>query len=93
MASVGPTLKTLGFSAQRPLYRAEQADAVGVPPWKDIEYPKITAEAQTAGGHTEQADGCSVRRVVRECLHAVEFNRAGSDSENSSMRSPSSMER
>ena len=27
---------------------------------------------------TEQADGCSVRRLVRDCLHAVEFDRAGS---------------
>ena len=34
VASVGRTLKTLGFSAQRPLYRAEQADPAAVRRWR-----------------------------------------------------------
>src|SRR5919204_3252453 len=50
VASVGRTLHGLGFSAQRPLYRAEQADPVAVARWKDTEYPKIAAAAKAAGG-------------------------------------------
>src|SRR3954463_14572953 len=50
VASVGRTLHDLGFSAQRPLYRAEQADPVAVARWKQTEYPTIAAAAQAAGG-------------------------------------------
>src|SRR5215218_6819384 len=48
VASVGLTLHNLGFSAQRPLYRAEQADPVAVARWREIE----AALAQLPGGHT-----------------------------------------
>ena len=40
----------MGFSAQRPLYRAEQADPAAVAHWKEVEYPKIAAAAKAAGG-------------------------------------------
>src|SRR3954452_25172825 len=50
VASVGRPLHELGFSAQRPLYRAEQADPAAVARWKEIEYPTIAAAATAAGG-------------------------------------------
>src|SRR3954468_11863963 len=50
VASVGRTLHDLGFSAQWPLYRAEQADPVAVARWREIEYPTIAAAAKAAGG-------------------------------------------
>src|SRR5215213_5412796 len=50
VASVGRTLHDLGFSAQRPLYRAEQADPAAVARWKAVEYPTIAAAAKAAGG-------------------------------------------
>ena len=46
VASVGRTLHDLGFSAQRPLYRAEQADPGAVHRWKETEYPAIAAAAR-----------------------------------------------
>src|SRR3954452_10546614 len=42
VASVGRTLHDLGFSAQRPLYRAEQADPAAVARWKQAEYPRAS---------------------------------------------------
>src|SRR3954465_10825931 len=57
VASVGRTLHNLGFSAQRPLYRAEQADPAAVARWKEVEYPAIAAAAKAAG-----ARGTSPRR-------------------------------
>src|SRR4051812_7151883 len=50
VASVGRTLHHLGFSVQRPLYRAEQADPVAVARWREVEYPAIAAAAKAAGG-------------------------------------------
>ena len=61
VASVGRTLHALGFSAQRPLYRAEQADPVAVARWKQIDYPKIAAAAKAAGGTVYFADEAGVR--------------------------------
>ena len=61
VASVGRTLHDLGFSAQRPLYRAEQADPVAVARWKDVEYPKIAAAAKAAGGTVYFVDEAGVR--------------------------------
>lgn len=60
-ASVGRTLHALGFSAQRPLYRAEQADPAAVVRWKQVEYPKIAAEARGAGGTVFFVDEAGVR--------------------------------
>src|SRR3954466_6523951 len=61
VASVGRTLHDLGFSAQRPLYRAEQADPVAVARWKQTEYPTIAAAAQAAGGTVFFVDEAGVR--------------------------------
>ncbi|HEX2298662.1 MAG TPA: IS630 family transposase [Pseudonocardiaceae bacterium] len=61
VASVGRTLHDLGFSAQRPLYPAEQADPVAVARWREIEYPKIAAQAKAAGGTVYFIDEAGVR--------------------------------
>jgi transposase len=61
VASVGRTLHNLGFSAQRPLYRAEQADPVAVARWREIEYPTIAAAATAAGGTVYFVDEAGVR--------------------------------
>ena len=61
VASVGRTLHDLGFSAQRPLYRAEQADPVAVARWKEVEYPRIAAQAKAAGGTVYFIDEAGVR--------------------------------
>src|SRR3954471_9886257 len=61
VASVGRTLHDLGFSAQRPLYRAEQADPAAVARWKEIEYPAIAAQARAAGGTVFFVDEAGVR--------------------------------
>ena len=59
--SVGRMLKALGLSAQKPLYRAWQADPDAVAAWKQTEYPKIAAEAKKAGATVYFADEASVR--------------------------------
>src|SRR3954469_3436361 len=61
VASVGRTLHDLGFSAQRPLYRAEQADPVAVARWKQAEYPRIAAQAKASGGTVFFVDEAGVR--------------------------------
>jgi transposase len=61
VASVGRTLHNLGFSAQRPLYRAEQADPVAVARWREIEYPTIAAAAKATGGTVYFVDEAGVR--------------------------------
>jgi transposase len=61
VASVGRTLHDLGFSAQRPLYRAEQADPGAVHRWKETEYPAIAAAARAAGGTVFFVDEAGVR--------------------------------
>jgi Winged helix-turn helix/DDE superfamily endonuclease len=61
VASVGRTLHDLGFSAQRPLYRAEQADPAAVARWKQTEYPAIAAAAKATGGTVFFVDEAGVR--------------------------------
>ena len=61
VASVGRTLHDLGFSAQRPLYRAEQADPDAVRRWKETDYPQIAAEAKASGGTVFFVDEAGVR--------------------------------
>src|ERR687884_44183 len=60
-AGAGRTLHDLGLSAQRPLYRAWQADPAAVTRWKQVEYPKIAAQARAAGGTVYFADEAGVR--------------------------------
>src|SRR3954465_9347410 len=61
VASVGRTLHELGFSAQRPLYRAEQADPVAGARGKEVEYPTIAAAARATGGTVYFVDEAGVR--------------------------------
>src|SRR3954463_13530069 len=61
VASAGRPLHDLGFSAQRPLYRAEQADPAAVARWKEVEYPAIAAAAKAAGGTVYFIDEAGVR--------------------------------
>src|SRR3954470_22394517 len=61
VASVGRTLHDLGLSAQRPLYRAEQADPAAVARWTQAEYPRIAAAAKAAGGTVYFIDEAGVR--------------------------------
>ncbi len=61
VASVGRTLHNLGFSAQRPLYRAEQADPVAVARWREIDDPTIAAQAKATGGTVFFVDEAGVR--------------------------------
>src|SRR4051812_40129159 len=61
VASVGRTLHDLGFSAQRPLYRAEQADPAAVARWTQADYPRIAAQAKAAGGTVYFIDEAGVR--------------------------------
>src|SRR5436853_4419044 len=61
VASIGRTLHDLGFSAQRPLYRAEQADPAAVARWTEVEYPQIAAAAKATGGTVYFADEAGVR--------------------------------
>ncbi|OCC14325.1 Mobile element protein [Dissulfuribacter thermophilus] len=59
--SVGRILKTLGFSPQRPLYRATQRDKALVNEWKTTEYPKIKARAKKEGAVIFFGDESGVR--------------------------------
>lgn len=61
VTAVGHTLKNLGLSAQRPLYRAWQADPHAVAAWKKEHYPAIAARARAAGATVHFVDEASVR--------------------------------
>ncbi len=55
-ASVGRLMKRLGFSPQRPLYRAWQQDPVRVQQWQDKVYPEIAKRAKREGAWVMFAD-------------------------------------
>ena len=59
--SVGRLMKRLGFSAQRPLYRAWQQDPVLVQQWQDTQYPKIDRRAKREGAVIMFADEAGMR--------------------------------
>ena len=59
--SVGRLLKTLGFTPQRPLYRAWQQDPALVERWQKEEYPKIQARAKREQALIFFADESSIR--------------------------------
>lgn len=59
--SVGRLMKRLGFTAQRPLYRAWQQDPVLVEQWREHEYPKIAARARREGALVMFADESGIR--------------------------------
>ncbi|MFQ5677770.1 MAG: IS630 family transposase, partial [bacterium] len=59
--SVGRLLKRLGFSAQRPLYRAWQQDPALVEQWREKCYPEIEARAKREKALIFFADESGIR--------------------------------
>lgn len=59
--SVGRVLKKLGFTPQRPLWRAYQQDKRLVVSWMATEYPKIQAMAKAAGAAIFWGDESAIR--------------------------------
>jgi transposase len=59
--SVGRLMKRLGFTPQRPLYRAWQQDRALVDDWREHEYPQIAARAKREGALILFADESGIR--------------------------------
>lgn len=59
--SVGRLMRRLGFSPQRPLYRAWQQDPARVERWRAEDYPKIAARAKREGALIYFADESGIR--------------------------------
>lgn len=59
--SVGRLMKRLGFSPQRPMYRAWQQDRTRVDQWREHEYPRIAARAKQEGAVILFADESGIR--------------------------------
>ena len=59
--SVGRLMKRLGYTPQRPLYRAWQQDPVLAQEWQDIQYPKIAKRAKREGALIFFADESGIR--------------------------------
>ena len=59
--SVGRLMRRLGFSPQRPLYRAWQQDPKLVAEWRTQEYPKIVARAKRENALIFFADESGIR--------------------------------
>ena len=59
--SVGRLMKRLGFTAQRPLYRAWQQDPARVAHWRETEYPKIARRAKREKALMFFADESGIR--------------------------------
>lgn len=60
LRTVGPILKKLGMSPQRPLYRAYQQAPAKVLAWKRETYPTIRAEAGAVGATISFAEEAGV---------------------------------
>jgi transposase len=61
VSTVHRLMKTLGFSAQKPLYQAWQQDPVLVRTWETETYPAIRAEAKRLGATIYFADEAGLR--------------------------------
>lgn len=59
--SVGRIMRILGFTPQKPLYRAWQQDPVLVEAWQAEEFPVLQAEAKRAGAVIYFADEAGIR--------------------------------
>lgn len=59
--SVGRIMRILGFTPQRPLYRAWQQDPVMVEQWQTEAFPRLRAEAKKVGAMIYFADEAGVR--------------------------------
>src|SRR6266700_2179882 len=60
LQGLGKLLSRLGLSPQRPLVRAYEQDPERVRRWKEVEYPRIRAEAVAAGASIFWCDEASV---------------------------------
>jgi transposase len=60
-SAVGRAMHVLGFTPQRPLYRATQRDPVLVERWQREAFPAIAAEAQQAGATVYFGDEAGMR--------------------------------
>lgn len=60
-SAVGRLMRSLGFTPQRPLYRASQRDAVLVERWQQEDFPAIAAEAKHVGASILFADEAGMR--------------------------------
>ena len=61
LPTLGKVMAQLGFTAQRPLYRAYQQDAVLVERWLSDELPALRARAKAKGARLFFADEASMR--------------------------------
>jgi transposase len=61
LVSVGRLLKKMGLSPQKPLHRAYQQNPEQVQQWKEVDFPRIRAEASKAGADLCFGDEASVR--------------------------------
>ena len=61
LSAVGRIMRLLGFSAQKPLYRAWQQDAVLVRKWESETWPEIRAEAKRMGATVYFGDESGIR--------------------------------
>lgn len=60
-SSVGRLLRQLGFSCQKPLYRAYQQNPVLIEKWKEEIYPQIKKRAKTRGASIYFEDESGIR--------------------------------
>jgi len=60
-SGAGRVMRSLGFTPQRPLYRATQRDAVLVERWQQEQFPAIAAEAKRVGATVLFADEAGIR--------------------------------
>lgn len=61
LPTLSKVMRQLGFTAQRPLYRAYQQDATLVQRWRTEDYPKLLARAKARGALIMFADEAGMR--------------------------------
>ena len=61
LGSISRLMRILGFSAQKPLYRAWQQDAELVQTWQQTTFPAIQAEAKAVGAMIYFGDDAGIR--------------------------------
>ncbi len=84
VVSVGRLLHQLGFTPQKPLYRAYQRDANLVQQWKEAVFPEIRKRAKQEGAVIFFQDECGIRSdfhsgttwALKGCTPSVESTSA-----------------
>ena len=61
VSAVGAMLRRMGWSVQRPVWRAREQDPKAVARWKTEDFPRIRAEAAEAGAQVFFADEAGIR--------------------------------